>query len=54
MLCEVSLGCTPVNSVSSIGLFRLNGFMLEKLQAIENSFHNRYQAAGERTGTGLL
>lgn len=53
MLCRVSLGCTPVKSVSSIGLFSWNGLILEKLQASENRFHNKYQAAGNRPGTGL-
>lgn len=54
MLFEVCLGCTPVKSLSSIRLFSLNGLILEKLQAIKNKFHNKYQATGNRTGTGLL
>lgn len=53
MLSVVSLGCTPVKSISSIGLFNLNGLMLEKLEAIGDRFHSKYQATGNRPGTGL-
>jgi len=53
MLSEVSLGCTPVKPISVVGLLSLNGLILEKLQAVENRFDNKYQATGNKTGTGL-